>query len=188
VIARRPMAGAVPRRRGDSGVWLLVLGALLLASHLGPATAPAKPEATATQATRSAAASSSMAARAVAYARGQLGKPYQWGADGPAAFDCSGLAGAAWRAAGLDWPDLTAAGQWHWLHQRGRDVPHHALKPGDLVFYAHHPGDWRSIHHVAIYLGHARMIEAPYPGALIRQVPLRTRGWFAAARPEGGGP
>jgi peptidoglycan DL-endopeptidase CwlO len=187
VIARRRMAGAVPQRRGDGGIWLLVLGALLLASHLGTASAPAKPAAHGTQATLSAVASSSMAARAVVYARGQLGKPYRWAADGPAAFDCSGLAGAAWRAAGLDWPDLTAAGQWHWLHQRGRDVPRQALKPGDLVFYAHNAGDWRSIHHVAIYVGGGRMIEAPYSGALIRQVPLRPHGWFAAARPGGGG-
>ena len=31
------------------------------------------------------------AATAIAYARGQLGKPYVYGATGPDAFDCSGL-------------------------------------------------------------------------------------------------
>jgi len=187
VIARRRMVGAVPKRRGEGGVWLLVLGALLLASHLGQASTAAKPAADGKRSSPSAAASSRMAARAVAYARGQLGKPYRWGADGPAAFDCSGLAGAAWRAGGLGWPDMTAAGQWRWLHDRGRDVPRQALKPGDLTFYAYRASDWRSIHHVAIYVGGGRMIEAPFAGALIRQVPLRTRGWFGAARPGGGG-
>ncbi len=185
MIARRRMVRAAPQPRGEGGVWLLVIGALLLASHLGHA--PAKPAADGKHSSPSAAASSSMAVRAVAYARGQLGKPYRWGADGPGAFDCSGLAGAAWRAAGLGWPDLTAAGQWRWLHSRGRDVPRQALKPGDLAFYAYRPSDWRSIHHVAIYVGGGRMIEAPHSGALIRQVPLRTRGWFGAGRPGGGG-
>jgi cell wall-associated NlpC family hydrolase len=126
-----------------------------------------------------------MAARAVAYARSQLGKPYVWGEQGPSSFDCSGLTWAAWRHAGLGWDRMTAAGQWQAL--RGHPIGRGALKPGDLVFYAHDPGDWRSIHHVGLYAGSGRMVGAPYPGALVRQVPLRTRGWFAAAHPSAGG-
>jgi NlpC/P60 family len=49
------------------------------------------------------------AARAVAFALGQRGKPYQWGAEGPHAYDCSGLTWAAWQAAGVTIP-RTAAG------------------------------------------------------------------------------
>src|SRR5262245_41057884 len=69
------------------------------------------------------------AARAVAFAMGQRGKPYQWGAEGPGAFDCSGLTWAAWRVAGVTIP-RTAAGQLASLpHVPGR------LQPGDLLIY-----------------------------------------------------
>ena len=47
---------------------------------------------------------SSQADRAVAFAYAQLGKPYQWGSTGPDSFDCSGLAQAAWAAAGVAIP------------------------------------------------------------------------------------
>jgi cell wall-associated NlpC family hydrolase len=127
------------------------------------------------------------ASRAVAFARGQLGKPYAWGAEGPGAFDCSGLTWAAWRAAGLDWPRMTAADQWHAFQDR--QVPRGALRPGDLVFYAN-TSDWRSIHHVGLYAGAGRMIEAPYTGALVRTAPLDREGYFGAVRPgplQGGG-
>ena len=44
------------------------------------------------------------AAASLAFARTQLGKPYVWGATGPDSYDCSGLTGAAYRAAGLSLP------------------------------------------------------------------------------------
>jgi cell wall-associated NlpC family hydrolase len=179
------IARLAPRRHpGNAGVWLLVAGALLVAPHLGgvSVTVPGSPAQHATSHAGAAPPpSAGMAARAVAYARQQLGKPYRWGEEGPSAFDCSGLTWAAWRHAGLGWSRMTAADQWHTL--RGRPAPRGALQPGDLVFYADHTGNWRSIHHVGLYVGSGRMVEAPYPGAPVRQIPLRTRGWFGAARP-----
>jgi NlpC/P60 family len=81
------------------------------------------------------------AARAVAFALRQRGKPYQWGAQGPGAYDCSGLTWAAWRAAGVTIP-RTAAGQLAGLPRvRGR------LRPGDLVIY---PSRGPSRRHVAM--------------------------------------
>jgi cell wall-associated NlpC family hydrolase len=123
-------------------------------------------------------------ARAVAFARAQLGKPYVWGAEGPGAFDCSGLTWAAWRAAGLGWGRMTAADQWHAL--RARQVSRAELRPGDLVFYAYRLGDWRSIHHVGLYVGGGRMAEAPYSGATVRLASINRGGWFGAVRPGGG--
>jgi peptidoglycan DL-endopeptidase CwlO len=179
------IARPVPRRH-RGGVWLLVAGALLLAPHLDDSsvTVPGSPapHGKGRVAAAPPPAPAGMAAQAVAYAHRQLGKPYGWGDAGPSSFDCSGLTWAAWRHAGLGWDRMTAAGQWQAL--RGQTIARGALQPGDLVFYADNTGDWRSIHHVGLYVGSGQMVEAPHPGALVRQVPLRTRGWFAAARPS----
>ena len=46
-------------------------------------------------------------AKAVEYAKAQVlaRKPYIWGTQGPNSFDCSGLVYAAYRSAGLNWPN-----------------------------------------------------------------------------------
>jgi peptidoglycan DL-endopeptidase CwlO len=162
------------RRRGSGLAWLLAAGALVVASQVDPVTAPAHSAPTTPVV-------SPPAALAVAYANAQLGKPYVWGAEGPGAFDCSGLTWAAWRAAGLGWQRLTAADQWHAL--RAHTVSRAALRPGDLVFYAYSTSDWRSIHHVGLYVGGGRMAEAPHSGALVRLASIDRSGWFGAARP-----
>jgi cell wall-associated NlpC family hydrolase len=116
------------------------------------------------------------AARAVAFALAQPGKPYRWGAEGPHAFDCSGLTWAAWRAAGVTIP-RTAAGQLIGLPPvRGR------LQPGDLVIYASHGPSRR---HVAMVVGRGRMVEAAARGVPVRVTRLRG-GWLRAVRPRGG--
>jgi cell wall-associated NlpC family hydrolase len=60
----------------------------------------------------------------------------------------------------------------------GRKVPLSDLRPGDMVFYKN--GD-EPIHHVAMYIGNGKMIEAPYTGANVRVVPLRTKGLLPQA-------
>jgi cell wall-associated NlpC family hydrolase len=125
------------------------------------------------------------AAHAVAFALAQRGKPYVWGAEGPNSYDCSGLTWLAWQHAGLNWERMTAADQWQYLHDpaHGHPVPGGQLQPGDLLFYATNPRDPASIHHVAMAVGHGRMVEAYAPGVPIRAVPLRWDGFYAAARP-----
>jgi peptidoglycan DL-endopeptidase CwlO len=124
----------------------------------------------------------SAARRAVAFALAQRGKPYRWGQEGPDGFDCSGLAWAAWRSAGLAWPRLTADGQW----RRGPKVQ---TRPrlGDLLFF--HTGRVAAGHagHVGIYLGGRRMVEAPGPGVAIRVGSTDWSGYLGATRPGGGG-
>jgi cell wall-associated NlpC family hydrolase len=147
-----------------------------------PATSPPQPHSTAPS-TRASPPNSQAAARAVAFALTQQGKPYELGAEGPDAYDCSGLVWRAWQHAGLAWERMTAAAQWQWLHQRGHDVLAAQVGPGDLLFYAKDANDPASIHHVAMAIGYGRMVEAPQPGVPVRVRPLRFRGLYAAARP-----
>jgi cell wall-associated NlpC family hydrolase len=167
------------RHGGASGVvWLVAVVALLLAPQLAPASAPAMstpgrspaPAATAM-------APAGVAARAVAFALAQRGKPYRWGAAGPDAFDCSGLTWAAWRRAGVTIP-RTAAGQLAALPRATGP-----LRPGDLLVY---PSAGPSRRHVAMVIGPGRMVEARGTGIPVRVRPIR-RGWLGALRPAGGG-
>jgi peptidoglycan DL-endopeptidase CwlO len=123
-------------------------------------------------------ASGSRPARAVAFALGQRGKLYRWGAQGPGAFDCSGLTWAAWRAAGVAIP-RTAAGQLSRLPRvRG------GLRPGDLLIYRSRGPSRR---HVAMVVSAGRMVEAPGRGIPVRSTSIRP-GWLGAVRPGTGGP
>jgi cell wall-associated NlpC family hydrolase len=97
---------------------------------------------------------------AVAFAKKQVlaGKPYVWGAQGPNSFDCSGLVYAAFRSAGLDWPNwdrLNAALYAGYTYH----VPLSELQPGDLLFYSYN-GTIANIHHMSIYAGGGMMWEA----------------------------
>jgi cell wall-associated NlpC family hydrolase len=172
-----------PRERlgGNALFWLVAIVALVVAANASPQQAG---KAVAEERSRShvAPAASPKAALAVAYARSQLGKPYQWGAEGPGAFDCSGLTWASWRAAGLGWQRLSARDQWHTLSAHA--VARSALRPGDLVFFAYSASDWRSIHHVGLYVGAGRMAEAPHRNARVRLASIDRAGWFGAARPS----
>ena len=97
---------------------------------------------------------------AVAFAKKQVQarKPYIWGSEGPNSFDCTGLVYAAYRSAGLGWPNwdrlnsaLYAGYTYH--------VPLTALQPGDLLFYSY-KGNISTIHHITIYAGGGMMWEA----------------------------
>ena len=95
----------------------------------------------------------------IAYAEAQLGKPYAWGATGPAAFDCSGLAMMAYHAAGITIPRTS---QQQWAH--GTRIPASQAKRGDLVFFAGADGTLTHPGHVGIVLRPGYMIAAPAPG------------------------
>ena len=71
------------------------------------------------------------ATTAISFALAQLGKPYQWGAAGPDAYDCSGLVYAAYATAGIHIARTTF--QWY---LDGPQVPLNQIEPGDLLFSA----------------------------------------------------
>jgi cell wall-associated NlpC family hydrolase len=101
---------------------------------------------------------------AVAFAKKQVEarKPYVWGDEGPNAFDCSGLVYAAYKAAGLGWPNwdrLNSALYSTYTMHVGLDE----LVPGDLLFYSY-KGTVSTIHHITIYAGGGKMWEANSKG------------------------
>jgi peptidoglycan DL-endopeptidase CwlO len=120
-----------------------------------------------------------VAAEAVRTALGQVGKPYRWGATGPDSFDCSGLVRFAYTHAGRSLP-RTSRQQW----SAGRHVELPDLRPGDLAFFAHDPGDPSTIHHVGMHVGQGLMVHAPHTGALVRVDPIRAAGHAGATRPR----
>jgi cell wall-associated NlpC family hydrolase len=104
-----------------------------------------------------------VAAAVILYTAAQLGKPYQWGGTGPDAFECSGLAMMAYRAAGIAIP-RTSQQQW----ASGPRVPPGQGQPGDLVFFAGADGTPQAPGHVGIVIGNGEMIEAYATGYPVR--------------------
>ena len=112
---------------------------------------------------------------AVAYALSKVGDAYVAGADGPRAFDCSGLTMAAYRAAGISLP--------HYSYSQfavTRRVSRGDLRPGDLVFYFGYGS-----HHVAMYIGGGMMVSASNPSAGVQIIGVWS-SWYAE-RYSGGG-
>ena len=138
------------------------------------------------------AGSSSAARTAIAAAKKHLGLSYAWGGggsngpgwgwgidDGVWGFDCSGLTQYAYARAGIDIPRNSRA-QYAALPKVGSSD----LRAGDLVFYATTPSNPQTIHHVAIYLGDGRMIEAPQSGDVVKISPMRWYHYAGAVRPS----
>ena len=95
---------------------------------------------------------SGRAAKAINFAKAQLGDPYSYGGTGPDSWDCSGLMQASWRAAGVSLPRVVGP-----QYGATRPISMGQLEPGDLVFY----GD---MSHNGMYLGNGKVIHSPRPG------------------------
>ncbi|MFI8184848.1 NlpC/P60 family protein [Actinacidiphila glaucinigra] len=111
------------------------------------------------------------AAKAIEFARAQLGKPYVYGATGPNSYDCSGLTQAAWGAAGVSIPRVT-----YDQVDFGSRVSADQLQPGDLVFF------YSDITHVGLYIGGGQMIHAPHTGSVVKIAPITEMPIYGYAR------
>ena len=105
---------------------------------------------------------------AASFALSKLGCPYLYGGTGPcnSGYDCSGLAQAAWAAAGVSVPRTT--------YDDWASLPHismSSLEPGDLIEY---DGEG----HVAIYVGNGEIVDAPHTGAVVEEIPM-SESWYA---------
>ncbi|MEH0844592.1 NlpC/P60 family protein [Micromonospora sp. CPCC 205711] len=122
---------------------------------------------------------------AVRYALAQLGDPYLWSAEGPDRFDCSGLMWAAYRSAG--YYDLPRVSRDQYFATRAKTVAPGALLPGDLLFFAS-GSSWTTIHHVGMYIGGGKMVQAPSTGDFVKISTVRWSGLYAATRVVGAVP
>jgi cell wall-associated NlpC family hydrolase len=122
---------------------------------------------------------------AVAIAMNYLGVPYRWGGAVPATgFDCSGLTRFVYAQLGINLV--------HYAATQFASFPKldpTQLAPGDLVFFepkADGPG------HVAMYIGHDQIIEAPHTGAVVRigsfSGEAAALGFLGAVRPYAAAP
>jgi cell wall-associated NlpC family hydrolase len=92
---------------------------------------------------------------ALNYAMTELGKPYVFGDEGPNTFDCSGLVQYVMAHVGIKLPRVAA-------DQQAATARVTTPVPGDLVFFG------MPAHHVGIYIGGGKMIDAPHTGANVR--------------------
>jgi peptidoglycan DL-endopeptidase CwlO len=122
--------------------------------------------------TRGTVSGSGRGAKALAYAKAQLGEPYVRNGDGPSSWDCSGLTMAAWGSVGVSLPHSAAQ-----QYSRGSVVSKADLKLGDLVFF------YSDIHHVGLYAGNGQVLHAPRPGKYVEYIKMSYMPYAGARRP-----
>jgi cell wall-associated NlpC family hydrolase len=110
------------------------------------------------------------AADAVDLAASLIGRPYAWGAEGPDAFDCSGLTQFVFREFDVDLPRRAIS------QSKVGDRINRRLQRGDLVFFAN---DARRslVTHVGIYESDGTMIEASKRYGEVRRSNIDDEYW-----------
>jgi hypothetical protein len=100
-----------------------------------------------------------------------IGRPYEWGAEGPKTFDCSGLTQYVYSRFGVDLPRRA-------INQSDFGEPTRRLQRGDLVFFSSGAGQ-SVVTHVGIYEGHGTMIDASKRYGRVRRDDLNDPYWTA---------
>ena len=119
----------------------------------------------------SSASTSSSASKVISLAKTLLGKPYVWGAEGPNAFDCSGLMTYIFKnGAGINLPRTSTE-----QSKYGKTVSKSDLKPGDLIFSS--TNGTGKVSHVGVYVGNGEMIHAPKPGDVVKKSKINNSYW-----------
>ncbi|HJF64456.1 MAG TPA: NlpC/P60 family protein [Gordonibacter urolithinfaciens] len=106
----------------------------------------------------------------VDYAMSRIGCPYVWAAEGPNAFDCSGLVRWAYLQVGVSLPHYTES-----LYACAKNrVPVSEARPGDVLYRPGHVG-------IAVSYGGSHYVHAPTFNAYVRDTdPLSWSGFTCA--------
>ena len=121
---------------------------------------PAAQEPAPQQAPAAPSASGSIAATAMQY----VGSPYVWGAEGPSAFDCSGLVSYVYGQFGTSLPHSSEG-----IRSVGTVISAAEAQPGDVIWWSGH---------VAIYAGDGMMVSAESESVGVQYLPVRPGGTF----------
>jgi cell wall-associated NlpC family hydrolase len=149
----------------------LLSGLVIAFTLAGCAGAQVEPDAASARS-----APSESAAQAADTALAQVGRPYRYGGDSPAGFDCSGLVRFSYLQVGVPVSRETA----HCASRRA--IRTADLRRGDLVFFDQ---EGKKYSHVGIYLGDGRFVHAPSSGGRVRTDRLDSDYWrrhFVEAR------
>ena len=84
------------------------------------------------------------------YAISRIGCAYQWAAEGPNTFDCSGLIKWAYSKVGVSLPHYSGA-----QYTNTQRITEQQLQPGDLVFWGSGGSE-----HVALFIGNNELVHA----------------------------
>jgi cell wall-associated NlpC family hydrolase len=118
---------------------------------------------------------------ALQHAMSKRGAAYVWAAEGPNTFDCSGLVLWAYTQPGVG-ASLPRVANDQYFATRNKEVAVDNLLPGDLLFFATDKSDWRSVHHVGMYVGNGYMIHAPATGDVVKVSPVWWSEFYKATR------
>jgi cell wall-associated NlpC family hydrolase len=104
-------------------------------------------------------------------AKAEKGKPYRWGANGPSAFDCSGLVRYVLKTAGVNGLPRTSNAIAH--SKKVHRISKAKKVKGDLIFFA----TGSHVYHVAIYAGNGMIWHAPGTGKHVQESRIWTTGY-----------
>jgi peptidoglycan DL-endopeptidase CwlO len=115
--------------------------------------------------------SSASGSSVVSIAMQYLGTPYVWAGSSPSGFDCSGFVMYVYTKLGIHLPHSSRM-----QYPLGKAVSRSQLQPGDLVFF------YNPIHHVGIYIGDGKMIDAAGTGKDVRIDSVDRSSYYGACR------
>jgi cell wall-associated NlpC family hydrolase len=148
---------------------LRTIGVAMLSFLVACASAPEAAERETASTRDNVRADKTTAQRAADYAQNMIGKPYRYGGNSPAGFDCSGLVQYSYSRAGLPIPRTTRS-----QRKSSVAVGSESLRAGDLIFFDQ---EGRKSSHVGIYIGDGRFVHAPSSGKKVRVDTLDTTYW-----------
>jgi len=93
-----------------------------------------------------------------------VGSPYVWGAEGPSAFDCSGLVSYVYGQFGTSLPHSSEG-----IRSVGTVISAAEAQPGDVIWWSGH---------VAIYAGDGMMVSAESESVGVQYLSVRPGGTF----------